>query len=127
MVTDPKNFALESLVSQKGDVCVIPPNSYALAVTMEYFKMPANVGGLVTAKSTYARTGIVTPTTVLEPGWEGFLTLEIANNSPLPAFIYANEGIAQIIFFKGDVPCGVSYADRKGKYQGQTGVTPAIV
>lgn len=127
-VNDPKAFDERSLVSFEGNVCIIPPNSYCLATTMEYFRMPRDVTGVVTNKSTYARTGVSTPQTVLEAGWEGYLTLEIANQTPNPAKIYAYEGIAQILFFRGDAPCEISYADRKGKYQGQLATpTPARI
>ena len=107
----------------EGDVCIVPPNSFALARSVEYFRIPRNVLTLCVGKSTYARCGIITNVTPFEPEWEGFVTLEISNTTPLPARIYANEGIAQVIFFESDEPCEVSYADRKGKYQGQVGVT----
>jgi dCTP deaminase len=123
-IVDPKNFSSQSFVDIKTDVCIIPPNSFALARSVEYFRIPSNVMTICIGKSTYARTGIITNITPFEPGWEGFVTLEISNTTPLPAKIYANEGIAQVIFFEGDEPCEVTYADRKGKYQGQTGVTP---
>jgi dCTP deaminase len=102
---------------------VAPPNSFVLARTIEYMRIPRNVVGLMTVKSTYARCGIVSPPTVLEPEWEGHITIEISNTTPLPARVYANEGIAQVLFFQADEFCRVSYADRKGKYQGQTGIT----
>jgi len=121
---DPKSFNTESFMHYKGDVCIIPPNSFCLARSLEYIRMPRNVTGLMTNKSTYARCGIVTPSTVLEAGWHGYITIEISNTTPLPAKIYANEGIAQILFFEGDT-CRISYADRQGKYQGQTGITVA--
>ncbi len=123
-VVDPKNFSPQSFVDVETDVCIVPPNSFALARSVEYFRIPRNVLTLCVGKSTYARTGIITNVTPFEPGWEGFVTLEISNTTPLPAKIYANEGIAQVVFFEGDEECEVSYADRKGKYQGQTGVTP---
>lgn len=123
-IVDPKDFSPTSFVDVETDVCIVPPNSFALARSVEYFRIPRNVLTLCVGKSTYARTGIITNVTPFEPGWEGFVTLEISNTTPLPAKIYANEGIAQVIFFEGDEPCEVSYADRKGKYQGQTGVTP---
>lgn len=123
-IVDPKNFAPESFVTMQTDVCVIPPNSFALARSVEYFRIPRKVLTLCVGKSTYARTGIITNVTPFEPGWEGHVTLEISNTTPLPARIYANEGIAQVIFFEADEECEVSYADRAGKYQGQTGVTP---
>jgi len=120
---DPKNFDDNSFVNYTGDVCIIPPNSFALARSIEYFRIPRNVTGVVLGKSTYARCGIVTNFTPLEAGWEGHITIEISNTTPLPARIYANEGIAQVLFFASDEPCRVSYADRKGKYQGQRGIT----
>jgi dCTP deaminase len=110
-------------VNFEGDVCIVPPNSFALARSVEYFRIPRNVLTLCVGKSTYARCGIITNVTPFEPEWEGFVTLEISNTTPLPARIYANEGIAQVLFFESDEPCEVSYADRKGKYQGQVGVT----
>jgi dCTP deaminase len=106
----------------QGDVCIIPPNSFALARTVEYFRVPRNVITLCVGKSTYARCGIIVNVTPFEPAWEGFVTLEISNTTPLPAKIYANEGIAQVLFFEGEEP-EISYADRQGKYQGQTGIT----
>ncbi len=122
-VVDPKNFDPHSFVDFKGDVCVIPPNSFALGRTVEYFRLPRNVMGVVLGKSTYARCGIVSNFTPLEASWEGYITIEISNSTPLPAKIYANEGIAQVLFFECDGECLVSYADRRGKYQGQKGVT----
>lgn len=122
-VVDPKNFSTESMVDIKGDVCIIPPNSFALARSVEYFRIPRSVLTITVGKSTYARCGIVTNVTPFEPGWEGFVTLEISNTTPLPAKIYANEGIAQVVFFEADEECEVSYADKKGKYQQQTGIT----
>ena len=126
-VVDPKNFDPNSFVEFQGSVCTIPPNSFALGRSIEYMRMPRNVTGLVLGKSTYARAGIVTNFTPLEASWEGHITIEISNTTPLPALIYANEGIAQILFFKSDDRCRVSYADRAdgkgGKYQGQTGIT----
>ena len=122
-VVDPKAFDPASFVDFKGDVCIIPPNSFALARSMEYFRIPRSTLVICVGKSTYARCGIITNVTPLEPGWEGHLTLEISNTTPLPAKIYANEGIAQLLFFESDEPCEISYADRKGKYQAQTGVT----
>jgi len=124
-VVDPKHFSEQSMVEYKGDVCIVPPNSFALARSVEYFRIPRSVLTITVGKSTYARTGIITNVTPFEPGWEGYVTLEISNTTPLPAKIYANEGIAQVIFLEADEECEVSYADRKGKYQGQTGVTPA--
>jgi dCTP deaminase len=122
-VVDPKDFDDRSFVEFQGQICTIPPNSFALARSVEYMRMPRNVTGLVLGKSTYARCGIVTNFTPLEAGWEGHITIEISNTTPLPARIYANEGIAQVLFFEADEDCRVSYADRKGKYQGQTGIT----
>ena len=123
-VVDPKNFSPESFVDVKANTCVIPPNSFALARSIEYFRIPRNVLTITLGKSTYARCGIITNITPFEPGWEGYVTLEISNTTPLPARIYANEGIAQVIFFEADEECEISYADKKGKYQKQTGVTP---
>ncbi len=120
---DPKNFDTQSLVDFKGEVCIIPPNSFALGRTVEYFRIPRNVITICVGKSTYARCGIITNVTPFEPEWEGFVTLEISNTTPLPAKIYANEGIAQVLFFASDEPCERSYADKRGKYQGQTEVT----
>jgi dCTP deaminase len=122
-VVDPKGFDPKSFVDFKGEVCIIPPNSFALGRTVEYFRIPRNVMTICVGKSTYARCGIITNVTPLEPGWEGHVTLEISNTTPLPAKIYANEGIAQILFFESDEECMVSYADKKGKYQSQQGVT----
>jgi dCTP deaminase len=122
-IVDPKNFDERSFVPFQGEVCIVPPNSFALARSVEYFRIPRNVITLCVGKSTYARCGIITNVTPFEPEWEGYVTLEISNTTPLPARIYANEGIAQVIFFEGDTPPDVSYADRKGKYQGQVGVT----
>ena len=125
-IVDPKAFDEQSFVEFQGNVCTAPPNSFILARSLEYIRMPRNVTGLMTNKSTYARCGLVSPITVLEAGWEGHITIEISNTTPLPARIYANEGIAQILFFEGSEP-EVSYADRQGKYQGQVGVTVAKV
>lgn len=122
-VVDPKGFDPKSFVDFKGEVCLIPPNSFALGRTVEYFRIPRKVMTICVGKSTYARCGIITNVTPLEPGWEGHVTLEISNTTPLPAKIYANEGIAQILFFESDEDCMVSYADKKGKYQAQQGVT----
>ena len=122
-VVDPKNFSSNSFVDIKTDVAIIPPNSFALARSVEYFRIPRKVLCVCLGKSTYARTGIVVNVTPFEPGWEGHVTIEISNTTPLPAKIYANEGIAQVLFFEADEECEVSYADRNGKYQGQTGVT----
>lgn len=120
---DPKNFDSNSFVTVKGATCIIPPNSFALARTIEYFKIPENVITVCLGKSTYARCGIIINVTPFEPGWEGYVTLEISNTTPLPAKIYANEGIAQVLFFEGDEPCEVSYRSKRGKYMGQVGVT----
>lgn len=122
-IVDPKAFNPDSFVDFEGDVCIVPPNSFALAHSVEYFRIPRKVLTLTVGKSTYARAGIITNVTPFEPEWEGHVTLEISNTTPLPAKIYANEGIAQVIFFEADEECEVSYADKKGKYQGQTGVT----
>ena len=122
-VVDPKNFDESSFVDYQGDVCIIPPNSFTLARTIEYFRIPRNVLTICLGKSTYARCGIIVNVTPFEPEWEGYVTLEFSNTTPLPAKIYANEGVAQVIFFEADEPCEVSYKDRRGKYQGQTGVT----
>ncbi len=118
-VVDPKNFDPKSMVDYRGEVCVIPPNSFALARTVEYFRIPRNVLTVCVGKSTYARCGIIVNVTPFEPEWEGYVTLEISNTTPLPARIYANEGIAQVLFFEADEVCQVSYADKKGKYQQQ--------
>lgn len=122
-IVDPKKFDERSFVDFKGDVCVIPPNSFALARTVEYFRIPRNVLTVCLGKSTYARCGIIVNVTPLEPEWEGHVTLEFSNTTPLPAKIYANEGVAQMIFLESDEPCDVSYKDRGGKYQRQNGVT----
>ena len=122
-VIDPKNFDPRSFVDIKADVCIVPPNSFALARTIEYFRIPRVVLTVCLGKSTYARCGIIVNVTPFEPEWEGFVTLEISNTTPLPAKIYANEGLAQVLFFQSDEPCERSYADKKGKYQKQRGVT----
>ena len=122
-IVDPKNMDAGSMVDFKGPIAVIPPNSFALGRTVEYFRIPRNVLTICVGKSTYARCGIITNVTPFEPEWEGFVTLEISNTTPLPAKIYANEGIAQMIFFESDEVCETSYKDRGGKYQGQKGVT----
>jgi len=128
-IVDPKAFDEKSFVDFKGDVCIIPPNSFALARTVEYFRVPRNVLILCLGKSTYARCGIIVNVTPLEPEWEGYVTLEFSNTTPLPAKIYANEGVAQVIFLEAqpDDICETSYKDRGGKYQGQKGVTPPKV
>jgi dCTP deaminase len=122
-VVDPKQFDETSFVDKCSDVCIIPPNSFALARTVEYFRIPRNVLTVCLGKSTYARCGIIVNVTPLEPEWEGHVTLEFSNTTPLPAKIYANEGVAQMIFFESDEVCRTSYRDREGKYQGQKGVT----
>jgi dCTP deaminase len=122
-VVDPKNFDQNSFVDFEGDSCIIPPNSFALAHTVEYFRIPRKVLTICLGKSTYARCGIIVNVTPLEPEWEGHVTLEFSNTTPLPARIYAGEGVAQFLFFESDEECEVSYGDRGGKYQGQTGVT----
>lgn len=122
-IVDPKNFDPKSFVEVQGDSCIIPPNSFALARTVEYFRIPRNVLTICLGKSTYARCGIIVNVTPFEPEWEGYVTLEFSNTTPLPARIYANEGIAQVVFFESDEECETSYKDRQGKYQGQTGVT----
>ena len=122
-VIDPKHFDPRSFVDIQADVCIVPPNSFALARTIEYFRIPRDVLTVCLGKSTYARCGIIVNVTPFEPEWEGFVTLEISNTTPLPARIYANEGIAQVLFFQSDEPCERSYADKKGKYLRQRGVT----
>ena len=122
-VVDPKDFDPRSFVDMKADVCIIPPNSFALARTIEYFRIPRDVLTICLGKSTYARCGIIVNVTPFEPEWEGNVTIEISNTTPLPAKIYSNEGIAQVLFFQGDEPPAVSYKDKKGKYQAQRGVT----
>jgi len=122
-IVDPKNFDANSFVDVQSDVCIIPPNSFALARTVEYFRIPRNILTVCVGKSTYARCGIIVNVTPLEPEWEGHVTLEFSNTTPLPAKIYANEGVAQVLFFESDEVCAVSYKDRAGKYQGQQGVT----
>ena len=122
-IVDPKNFDSNSFIDVKSDVCIIPPNSFALARTVEYFRIPRNVLTICLGKSTYARCGIIVNVTPFEPEWEGYVTLEFSNTTPLPAKIYANEGVAQVIFFESDEVCETSYKDRGGKYQGQQGVT----
>jgi len=121
-LVDPKAFDPRSFVDLQGPVCIVPPNSFALGRSVEYFKIPRNVLTICVGKSTYARCGIITNVTPFEPEWEGFVTLEISNTTPLPAKIYANEGIAQVLFFESDEACQTSYADRQGKYQGQQGI-----
>ena len=121
-IVDPKHFESKAMVDFKGEVCVIPPNSFALARTVEYFRIPRNVLTVCLGKSTYARCGIIVNVTPFEPEWEGFVTLEISNTTPLPARIYSNEGIAQVLFFQADEECLISYADKKGKYQKQQAI-----
>jgi len=121
-IVDPKNFDVRSMVDLKGDVCIIPPNSFALARTVEYFHIPRGVLTICVGKSTYARCGIIVNVTPFEPEWEGYVTLEISNTTPLPAKIYSNEGMAQVLFFEADEPCDISYADKKGKYQKQQSI-----
>ncbi len=118
-VVDPKHFNPKSFIDFQGDVCIIPPNSFVLAQTVEYFRIPRDIITVCVGKSTYARCGLIVNVTPFEPEWEGFVTLEISNTTPLPAKVYANEGIAQVLFFHADEVCEVSYADRNGKYQNQ--------
>ncbi len=122
-IVDPKRFDQQSFVDFKGDICIIPPNSFALARTVEYFRIPRSVLTICVGKSTYARCGVIVNVTPFEPEWEGTATLEISNTTPLPAKIYANEGIAQVVFFESDEPCETSYGDKKGKYQAQREIT----
>ncbi len=122
-VVDPKKFDPKSFVDMKGESCIIPPNSFALARTIEYFRIPRDILTVCLGKSTYARCGIIVNVTPFEPEWEGHVTIEISNTTPLPAKISSNEGIAQVLFFQGDEPCEVSYRDKQGKYQAQRGVT----
>ncbi len=121
-IVDPKKFDSRSMIDYKGDVCIIPPNSFALARTVEYLRIPRGVLTICLGKSTYARCGIIVNVTPFEPEWNGYVTLEISNTTPLPAKIYANEGIAQVLFFEADEECQVSYADKKGKYQNQQSI-----
>jgi dCTP deaminase len=123
-IVDPKNFSSDSFVDKVSDVCIIPPNSFALARTVEYFKIPRDVLVICLGKSTYARCGIIVNVTPLEPEWEGHVTLEFSNTTPLPAKIYAGEGVCQFLFLQGNEPCETSYKDKSGKYMGQLGVTP---
>lgn len=122
-IVDPKNFTDDAFIQRDGDVCIVPPNSFALARSVEYFRIPRNVLTICLGKSTYARCGIIVNVTPFEPEWEGYVTIEISNTTPLPAKIYANEGIAQVLFFQADEQCDISYADRKGKYMRQVGIT----
>jgi len=127
-IIDPKNFDDNSFVDFKGDVCIVPPNSFALARSIEYFKIPRNVLTICLGKSTYARCGIIVNVTPFEPEWEGHVTLEISNTTPLPAKIYSNEGLCQVLFFESDEDCLISYKDKKGKYQQQEGITlPKVI
>lgn len=126
-IVDPKCFSEDTFVSINSDVCIIPPNSFALARSIEYFRIPRNVLTMCIGKSTYARCGIIVNVTPFEPEWEGHVTIEISNTTPLPAKIYANEGIAQVLFFEADAPCEISYAERQGKYQKQQGITIPFV
>lgn len=121
-VVDPKHFDADSFIDFEGDVCTVPPNSFALASSVEYFKIPDNVITVCLGKSTYARCGIIVNVTPFEPGWEGYVTLEISNTTPLPCRIYANEGLCQVLFFEGDEPCETTYKSRSGKYQSQVGI-----
>lgn len=121
-VVDPKHFNPDSFIDYKGPVCVIPPNSFVLARTIEYFRIPRNVITICLGKSTYARCGLIVNVTPFEPEWEGYVTMEISNTTPLPARVYANEGIAQVVFLEADEECEISYADRKGKYQKQENI-----
>lgn len=125
-LVDPKNFSTDAFVEVNGDECIIPPNSFALACSVEYFRIPRDVMTLCIGKSTYARCGIIVNVTPFEPEWEGYVTLEISNTTPLPAKIYANEGLAQVLFYQASEVCEVSYADRKGKYMGQLEITLPI-
>ena len=126
-VVDPKNFDPNSFVEIENDYCIIPPNSFALAKTVEYFRIPRSTVTVCVGKSTYARCGIIVNVTPFEPEWEGYVTLEISNTTPIPAKIYSNEGIAQVLFFEGDEECDISYADKKGKYQKQIGITHPMI
>lgn len=126
-VVDPKNFDAKSFVDFTGDVCIVPPNSFALAQSVEHFRIPRNVLSVCLGKSTYARCGIIVNVTPFEPEWEGYVTLEISNTTPLPAKIYSNEGLCQVLFFESDEDCEVSYKDKKGKYQGQVNITLPLI
>ncbi len=122
-IIDPKHFDERSFINYHGEICIIPPNSFALARSVEYFRIPRNILTICVGKSTYARCGIIVNVTPFEPEWEGFVTLEISNTTPLPAKIYSNEGLCQVLFFESDEACRVSYKDKAGKYQSQTGIT----
>jgi len=126
-IVDPKDFDSDSFIDFQGEICIVPPNSFALARSVEYFRIPRNILTICLGKSTYARCGIIVNVTPFEPEWEGHVTLEISNTTPLPAKIYSNEGLCQVIFFESDDPCEISYKDKQGKYQGQQGITPAAV
>ena len=126
-IVDPKNFDSNSFIDFKGDVCIIPPNSFALARSIEYFKIPRDVLTLCVGKSTYARCGIIVNVTPFEPEWEGYVTLEISNTTPLAAKIYSNEGLCQVLFFQSDEKCNISYKDKEGKYQNQSGITLPLI
>jgi dCTP deaminase len=127
-IIDPKNFDANSFVDFKGEVCIVPPNSFALARSVEYFKIPRKVLTICVGKSTYARCGIIVNVTPFEPEWEGYVTLEISNTTPLPAKIYSNEGLCQVLFFESDEDCEISYKDKSGKYLKQVGITlPKII
>lgn len=126
-IVDPKNFQEDSFVDIEADTCIIPPNSFALAVSIEYFRIPRNILTICIGKSTYARCGIIVNVTPFEPEWEGYVTLEISNTTPLPAVVYANEGIAQVLFLEANQVCEISYADRKGKYMKQEGITAPVI
>lgn len=126
-IVDPKNFDPASFIDFKGDVCIVPPNSFALARSVEYFRIPRHIMTICLGKSTYARCGIIVNVTPFEPEWEGHVTLEISNTTPLPAKIYSNEGLSQVLFFESDEECRTSYREKKGKYQAQRGITPAKV
>jgi len=123
VIVDPKKFEPKSFIDYKGEYCIIPPNSFALAKSIEHFKIPRNILTICLGKSTYARCGIIVNVTPFEPEWEGIVTIEISNTTPLPAKIYSNEGIAQVLFFEADEECEISYSDKKGKYQSQLGIT----
>ena len=126
-IVDPKKFDANSFVDYRGDVCIVPPNSFALARSVEYFRIPRDVLTICVGKSTYARCGIIVNVTPFEPEWEGYVTLEISNTTPLPAKIYSNEGLCQVLFFQSDEECLTSYKDKEGKYQKQTGITLPLI
>jgi dCTP deaminase len=126
-IVDPKNFDANSFIDYKGDVCIVPPNSFALARSVEYFRIPRDVLTICVGKSTYARCGIIVNVTPFEPEWEGYVTLEISNTTPLPAKIYSNEGLCQVLFFQSDEECLISYKDKEGKYQKQSGITLPLI